>query len=156
MRIGQGIDVHAFGENLARPLILGGVVLAGARGLDGHSDADVVCHAIIDSLLGAANLGDLGRHFPSTDASLAGVSSLILLEKTMNLLDQAGWEVQSVDVTIVAQSPQMAHHIPAMAAVLHERIGVEVSVKATTTDHLGFLGRGEGIAALSIALVEER
>jgi len=156
MRIGQGIDVHAFSEDLARPLILGGVVLAGARGLDGHSDADVVCHAIIDSLLGAANLGDLGRHFPSTDASLAGVSSLILLEKTMNLLDQAGWEVQSVDVTIVAQSPQMAPHIPAMAAVLHERIGVEVSVKATTTDHLGFLGRGEGIAALSIALVEER
>ena len=156
MRIGQGVDVHAFSDDPARSLILGGVVIPGEPGLAGHSDADVACHAIIDALLGAASLGDLGRHFSSDDPALEGVSSLILLDKTVELLDEHGWVAVSIDVTIVAQRPRLASHLDAMAVVLTERTVTPVSVKATTTDHLGFIGRGEGIAALSCALIEER
>jgi 2-C-methyl-D-erythritol 2,4-cyclodiphosphate synthase len=156
MRIGQGVDVHAFSADQGRPLILGGVVVPGARGLDGHSDADVATHALIDALLGAGGLGDIGRHFPSDSSTSEGISSLILLEQTLGLLDDAEVHVLSADVTIVAQEPKLSPHLDSMAKVLSERVGVAISVKATTTDSLGFIGHGEGIAALAVALVDER
>jgi 2-C-methyl-D-erythritol 2,4-cyclodiphosphate synthase len=156
MRIGQGIDAHAFSEDPNRALVLGGVVVPGGPGLAGHSDADVVCHALIDALLGAAGLGDLGRHFPSDDESLAGIASIKLLERALELLAAEGLAVVSADLTVVAQSPRLAPHLGAMERILSDRVGIPVSVKATTTDHLGFIGRAEGIAALAVALIEER
>jgi 2-C-methyl-D-erythritol 2,4-cyclodiphosphate synthase len=153
MRIGQGLDVHAFSSDPRRALVLGGVVIPGAPGLEGHSDADAVTHALLDALLGAAGLGDLGRHFPDTDEASAGISSLLLLDQVVTKLDDAGFEALSADVTIVAQTPKLAAHMGAMAEILTTRLGAPVSVKATTTEHLGALGRSEGIAALAVALV---
>ena len=156
MRIGQGLDVHAFSDDDARVLVLGGVVLPGERGLVGHSDADVPTHALMDALLGAAGLGDLGRHFPDTDPAYAGASSLVLLEAVVEKIAAAGFRATSADLTIVAEAPKLSAHMSAMAEILSERLGAPVSVKATTTEHLGALGRGEGIAALCVVLLEER
>jgi 2-C-methyl-D-erythritol 2,4-cyclodiphosphate synthase len=153
MRVGQGFDVHAFDET--RPLILGGVEITGAPGLAGHSDADALSHAIADALLGAANLGDLGARFPDTD-EWAGASSLAILEQVAQLLTAEGWAIGNIDSTVVAARPRLAPFKDQMRARIAEALGVDVrtvSVKATTTDGLGYVGRGEGIAAHAVALL---
>ena len=154
MRVGLGFDAHAFTTD--RPLVLGGVTVPGSPGLAGHSDADVVSHALADALLGAAGLGDLGERFPTT-ARWRDASSLEILARTAAMLSEAGRDVVNVDVTVIAQSPRLGPHREEMAASVAHALGVEtsvVSVKATTTDALGFTGRGEGIAALAVALVD--
>ena len=154
MRVGLGFDAHAFTTD--RPLVLGGVTVPGSPGLAGHSDADVVSHALADALLGAAGLGDLGERFPTT-ARWRDASSLEILARTAAMLSEAGRDVVNVDVTVIAQSPRLGPHREEMAASVARALGVEtsvVSVKATTTDALGFTGRGEGIAALAVALVD--
>jgi len=153
-RIGQGFDVHALVAG--RRLIIGGVHVPHERGLDGHSDADVLLHAICDALLGAAALGDIGRHFPDTDPTYKGADSRTLLRAVRDKLAAAGWGVLNLDCTIIAQAPRMAPHIAQMVANIAADLGVQVSavnVKATTTEKLGFTGRGEGIAAEAIALI---
>ncbi len=155
MRIGIGYDVHALVEG--RPVVIGGVTVPYERGLDGHSDSDVLAHAIIDALLGAAALGDIGQHFPSDDDELRGVSSIELLKKSVALLAESGYNISNVDATIIAEAPRLASHIPQMRELLTEALGVDVgsvSVKATTTDRLGSIGRGEGIAAVAVALID--
>lgn len=156
MRVGQGLDVHRFSDDPARPLVLGGVVIPGSPGLEGHSDADAATHALCDALLGAAGLGDLGTFFPDTDPDLAGVDSMELLGRVLGLLEDRGWVPANGDVTIVAQRPRIAPHREAMAAALSAKAGCPVSVKATTTEGLGFIGAGEGIAASAVVLIEER
>jgi 2-C-methyl-D-erythritol 2,4-cyclodiphosphate synthase len=155
MRIGNGFDVHALVEG--RPLILGGVTVPYARGLAGHSDADVLLHAVCDAILGALALGDIGRHFPDTDARWKGADSRDLLRHVFGLARGQGWRVGNLDVTVVAQAPKLAPHVPEMRAHLAADLQCDVdqvSVKATTTEHLGFTGRGEGIAALATVLLE--
>ena len=155
MRIGHGYDVHRLVPG--RKLILGGVEIPHALGLLGHSDADVVTHALMDALLGAAALGDIGQHFPDKDPSYAGISSLVLLGKVMDLLHQAGWRGENADMTILAQQPKLMPHIPRMRQNLSRAMGVPVSaisVKATTEEGLGFTGREQGIAAHSVVLLE--
>jgi len=155
IRVGHGFDVHAFAEN--RKLIIGGVDIPYDLGLAGHSDADVLLHAICDALLGAAGLGDIGRHFPDTDAAFAGIDSRILLRRVAEQLKTRGWRVGNVDATIIAQTPKMAPHIARMTAHIADDLGVaidHVNVKATTTEKLGFTGRGEGIAAEAVCLIE--
>lgn len=155
-RVGQGYDVHALVPG--RRLIIGGVHIPHERGLLGHSDADVLAHAITDALLGAAGLGDIGRHFPDTDSQFAGADSLVLLAEAARRVRNAGYSVGNVDATIVAQAPRMALHISEMNSRLASAIGVEVgrvNVKARTTERLGFEGRGEGISAHAIALIED-
>ena len=154
MRIGQGFDAHAF--RAGRALIIGGVTIPHAKGLDGHSDADVLLHAICDALLGAAALGDIGKHFPDSDPQYTGIDSRKLLRETAALLAKNGWGLVNLDATIIAQEPRMAPHIAAMIVNIAADLGVakrDVSVKAKTTDKLGFTGRGEGIAAEAIALI---
>ena len=154
-RVGHGFDVHAFAEN--RKLIIGGVDIPHELGLAGHSDADVLLHAICDALLGAAGLGDIGRHFPDTDAAFSGIDSRILLRRVAEQLQQRNWRVGNVDATIIAQAPKMAPHIARMTAHIADDLGVaidRVNVKATTTEKLGFTGRGEGIAAEAVCLIE--
>ncbi len=154
LRIGQGFDVHAL--VVGRPLIIGGVKIPFERGLDGHSDADVLLHAVIDALLGAAALGDIGRHFPDTDDRYRGADSVVLLATAGKLLADAGYAIANVDATIIAQSPRMAPYIPAMVERIAGALGLEcrqVNVKAKTTERLGFTGRGEGIAAEAVALI---
>lgn len=153
MRIGHGMDVHRFTADPARPLVLAGVVIPGAVGLDGHSDADVATHALCDAILGAAGLGDLGRQFSDTDTAYAGASSIGLLETCCRLARGAGLVVESADVTVVAQVPRLAAHLEAMAACLTATVGAPVSVKATTTEGLGAIGRAEGVAAHAVALL---
>jgi 2-C-methyl-D-erythritol 2,4-cyclodiphosphate synthase len=153
MRIGQGFDVHALAAG--RRLVIGGVAIPYEKGLQGHSDADVLLHAICDALLGAAALGDIGRHFPDTDPAYAGADSRRLLREVRKKL--AGYRIVNVDATILAQAPRMAPHVPQMIANIASDLGIEpgaVSVKATTTEHLGFIGRAEGIAAQAVALIE--
>ena len=155
MRVGQGFDVHALVAG--RRLVIGGVDIPHERGLLGHSDADVLLHAICDALLGAAALGDIGRHFPDSDPRYKGIDSRQLLRHVAGLVKASGFRVGNVDATIIAQAPRMAPHIPAMVANIAADIGIEaaaVNVKATTTESLGFTGRGEGIAAQAICLVE--
>ena len=157
LRIGHGFDVHAFAEQ--RKLIIGGVEIAHPFGLAGHSDADVLLHAICDALLGAAGLGDIGRHFPDTDARFKGIDSRQLLREVARLLDERGYGVVNVDTTIIAQAPKMAPHIALMQANIAADLGVAaeaVNVKATTTEKLGFTGRGEGIAAEAVCLLMRR
>ena len=157
MRIGHGYDVHAFATD--RKLILGGVEIAHPRGLAGHSDADVLLHAVCDALLGAAALGDIGRHFPDSDPSYRGIDSRKLLRHVVALLDERGWRVGNVDATLIAQAPKMAPHIEAMRGNLAADLGIgveAVNVKATTTEHLGFAGREEGIAAEAVCLILPR
>lgn len=152
IRVGLGYDVHAF--EAGRPLILGGVRIEGHAGLKGHSDADVLLHAVMDSLLGALALGDIGAHFPDTDAKYAGADSMALTDHVWRLIDEAGYKIGNVDAIIVAQAPKMAPHISAMraniAACLRADVS-QISVKATTEEHLGFTGREEGIAAKAVA-----
>jgi len=153
-RIGHGFDVHAFAEN--RKLIIGGVEIPYDRGLAGHSDADVLLHAVCDALLGAAGLGDIGRHFPDTSAEFKGIDSRILLRRVAEQLQQRGWRVGNVDATIIAQAPKMAPHVARMTAHIADDLGIaidHVNVKATTTEKLGFTGRGEGIAAEAVCLI---
>jgi len=157
MRVGVGYDVHPLVEG--RPLVLGGVRVPFERGLSGHSDADVVVHAIIDALLGAAALGDIGTHFPSTDPQYKDISSILLLKRVGDMLYDAGFSIEHIDATISAQQPQLVDFIDEMCHNISSALGVardRVSVKASTSAHLGFLGRGEGIAAHAVALVEER
>lgn len=154
LRIGQGFDVHALVA--ARPLIIGGVRIPYERGLEGHSDADVLLHAIIDALLGAAALGDIGRHFPDTDERYRGVDSTVLLAATARLVAAAGYEVVNIDATIIAQAPRMAPYVGAMVECIARHLGIApgcVNVKAKTTERLGFTGRGEGIAAEAVTLL---
>jgi 2-C-methyl-D-erythritol 2,4-cyclodiphosphate synthase len=154
LRIGHGFDVHAFAEQ--RKLIIGGVEIAHPLGLAGHSDADVLLHAICDALLGAAGLGDIGRHFPDTDARFKGIDSRQLLREVRRLLNERGYGVVNVDSTIIAQAPKIAPHITQMLANIAADLGLAtevVNVKATTTEKLGFTGRGEGIAAEAVCLV---
>ena len=156
IRIGQGFDVHQLVEG--RKCVIGGVEIAHDKGLLGHSDADVLLHAICDALLGAAGLGDIGRHFPDTDAQYQGADSRALLRKVVALLKNAGFSVGNIDATIVAQAPKMAPHISQMVAHIASDCGVElnrINVKATTTEKLGFTGRGEGIAAEAVCLIQQ-
>jgi 2-C-methyl-D-erythritol 2,4-cyclodiphosphate synthase len=154
MRIGNGFDVHALVSG--RALILGGVTIAHPRGLAGHSDADVLLHALADAILGALALGDIGRHFPDSDARWKNADSRVLLRHVAGLAAAAGYRIGNVDVTVIAQAPRLAPHVPAMRANIAEDLACDVdcvSVKATTTEHLGFTGRGEGIAALATVLL---
>ena len=155
IRIGHGYDVHRLVEE--RKLILGGVEIPFELGLLGHSDADVLTHAVMDALLGAAALGDIGQHFPDTDPAYKGADSLKLLDHVMELLAQKGWRVGNVDATVIAQRPKLAGFIPRMRDNLAERMGTsleQVNVKATTEEKLGFTGAGEGIAVHAVALLE--
>ena len=155
MRIGQGFDVHRLVAG--RKLVIGGVEIAHDKGLAGHSDADVLLHAICDALLGAAALGDIGKHFPDTDAAYKGIDSRELLRQVATLLRGRGRRVINVDATIIAEAPRMAPHIAAMIANIAADLAIEphsVNVKATTTEKLGFTGRGEGIAAQAVCLIE--
>ena len=154
VRIGNGFDVHALVAG--RKLILGGVTIPWDRGLEGHSDADVLLHAVTDAILGALALGDLGAHFPDTDPRWKGVDSRALLRHVVALASSGGWKTGNLDATLVAQAPKLAPHVAAMRANLAADLGCEleeVSVKATTTERLGFTGRGEGIAALATVLL---
>lgn len=156
MRIGNGYDVHKLVEN--RPLILGGVEIEYDKGLLGHSDADVLVHAIMDALLGAAALGDIGKHFPDTDPKYSGISSIYLLKCVAELLKTNGFTVSNIDSIVAAQKPKLAPHIERMRKNIAEALGLEetcVSVKATTTEKLGFEGRGEGISAYAVCLLNE-
>ena len=157
MRIGHGYDVHRLTEG--RDLILGGVKIPYEKGLLGHSDADVLLHAVMDALLGAAALGDIGRHFPDTDPAYKGIDSRKLLREVAEKIDAAGYRVENLDVTVIAQRPKLKDHIPAMeeniASDLH--IGIDqVNVKATTEEKLGFTGDGSGMACHAVCLLEER
>ena len=154
MRIGTGFDVHALVDG--RPLVLGGVLIDWPRGLAGHSDADVVIHALCDACLGALALGDLGRHFPPGDERYRDIDSRELLRAVAAMLGERGWRVANVDLTVIAERPRLAPHVDAMRANLAQDLGVEpdrVSVKATTTEKLGFTGREEGIACQAVALL---
>lgn len=156
IRVGMGYDVHRLVAD--RPLWLGGIKIDHSLGLLGHSDADVLIHAICDAMLGAANMRDIGYHFPDTSADFAGIDSKILLKKTTELLSQKGWQVGNVDATICAERPKLNPHVPAMKACLAPLMGVteeDVSIKATTTEHLGFTGREEGISAYAVVLIEK-
>lgn len=154
IRIGHGFDVHAFAEN--RKLILCGVEIENDMGLFGHSDADVVTHAIMDAILGAAAKGDIGKHFPDTDVKYEGADSLKLLERVMEIISEDGYKISNVDATIIAQKPKLAPHIENMRENIARVVKIEknrVSVKATTTEKLGFTGRGEGIAAEAVCIL---
>ena len=154
MRVGMGYDVHRLTEG--RELILGGVKIPYEKGLLGHSDADVLLHAVMDALLGAAALGDIGKHFPDTDPAYKGISSLKLLEHVGDLLEKEGYTVGNIDATIIAQKPKMAPHIPAMRSNVARVLGIEenqINIKATTEEGLGFTGNGEGISSQAVCLL---
>ncbi|RJP43124.1 MAG: 2-C-methyl-D-erythritol 2,4-cyclodiphosphate synthase [Desulfobacteraceae bacterium] len=155
MRVGIGYDVHAFADG--RSLVLGGVTIPHEQGLAGHSDADVLLHALCDALLGAAGMGDIGRHFPDTDPAFKDIDSLVLLERTMDLVRSRGLAVANIDATILAEAPRMWPHIPAMRENISRVLGVppdDVNIKATTSEGMGFIGRREGIAAMCVALLD--
>jgi 2-C-methyl-D-erythritol 2,4-cyclodiphosphate synthase len=156
MRVGQGIDIHRFSEDPQRPLVLGGIVIEGARGLAGHSDADAVCHALADAILGAVGLGDLGRHFPDTDPQWQGANSVTLLTEVVRAAAAKGFVVVNADCTIVADTPRLAPHTDAMVDRLTEVVDAPVSVKATRAEGIGALGRAEGIACMAIVLMEQQ
>ena len=156
-RIGNGYDVHRLIKG--RKLILGGVDIPHRLGLDGHSDADVLCHALCDSLLGASGAGDLGKYFPDTDNKWKGVSSLVLLGKSGELVAERGFQISNVDTTIVAQQPKIGPHIESMTTNISETLKIDptqINIKATTTERLGFAGREEGIAAYAVALLQTK
>jgi len=155
IRVGQGYDVHQLVDG--RPLILGGVTIPFERGLLGHSDADALLHAIADALLGAAGLGDIGRHFPDTDARYRGASSLVLLQVVRELLEGQGWKTVNVDATIIAQRPKIAPFVPEMVTTIAAALGIDsqcVNVKGKTNEKLGYLGRSEAIEAQAVVLIE--
>ena len=154
IRVGTGYDVHAFAEG--RPLVLGGVTIPHERGLQGHSDADVLSHAIGDAMLGAAGLGDIGVHFPDDDARYQGISSLVLLQRIIDALGESGYTVTNVDATVVAERPKLAPYVQQMRSRIGESLRLpdgRVSIKATTSERLGFTGREEGIAAHAVVLI---
>ncbi len=154
IRVGHGYDVHALVEG--RDLILGGVKVPHTKGLQGHSDADVLIHAICDALLGAAALGDIGRHFPDADAQFKNIDSRILLRHVREMLDDNGWVVGNVDATVIAQAPKLAGHITKMIEYISDDLRVDqnqINIKATTTEKLGFVGKEEGIAVEAVALI---
>ena len=156
MRIGIGYDAHRLARG--RPLVLGGVEIPFEQGLEGWSDADVVVHAIIDALLGAAALGDIGIHFPTNDPAYEGISSIVLLSRTRNLLKEQGWRISNIDATIIAERPLIHPFVDQMRQNISQALSIsksQVGIKATTTEGLGFTGREEGIAAYSVALLEE-
>lgn len=156
MRVGIGYDVHPLARG--RRLVLGGIEIPFEKGLDGHSDADVLVHAIIDALLGAAGLGDIGTHFPSSEPKYKDISSITLLRQVGTLLQSHGWQVGNIDATIVAEQPRLSAFIPQMQQRISETLGIspgQIGVKSTTSKGLGFLGKGEGIAAHAVALVEK-
>lgn len=156
MRIGHGFDAHRFVTG--RPLLLGGVEVPHDRGLEAHSDGDVVIHALCDALLGAAGLGDIGHHFPDDDPAFAGIDSRLLLRRVREQLAERRLQVGSVDLTVVAQRPRLAPHVASMRARLAEDLGMpeaRLNLKATTTERMGFTGRGEGIAAFAVVLLDE-
>ena len=156
MRIGQGYDAHRF--LTGRPLVLGGVRIEHDQGLEAHSDGDVVLHALTDSLLGAAGLGDIGSHFSDQNEAFKDIDSRILVRRTLQMLREKGLSVRNVDITFVAQAPKLAAFVPIMRRRIAEDLGVEeskVNVKATTTERMGFTGRGEGIASYAVALLNE-
>ena len=156
LRIGHGYDVHRLVPG--RKLVLGGVEIPFDRGLLGHSDADVLTHAVMDALLGAAGLGDIGKLFPDSDPAYAGISSLVLLDRVAQRLREEGWQVGNVDATVIAQQPKLAPHIPQMRRELSRRLGLpqeQVNVKATTEEGLGFTGAGQGMAAHAVCLLEQ-
>jgi 2-C-methyl-D-erythritol 2,4-cyclodiphosphate synthase len=152
-RIGCGFDAHRLVAG--RPLVLGGVVIPHDRGLEGHSDADVLVHALCDAVLGAIGAGDLGRHFPDGDPQYAGISSLVLLERTMALARAQGWDIVNADLTLILQEPKIAPHVSEMTANLRTVLGpsAAINIKATTTEGIGFTGRGEGAAAMAVVLM---
>jgi 2-C-methyl-D-erythritol 2,4-cyclodiphosphate synthase len=156
MRVGIGYDVHVLTPG--RRLVLGGVDIPFERGLDGWSDADVLTHAIIDALLGAAALGDIGKHFPPGDAEYRNISSIVLLERVRDKLAENGWRVDNIDATVIAERPRLSDYIDPMREQLSQALGIKVGrvgIKASTSEGLGFTGRGEGIAAMAVALLEE-
>jgi 2-C-methyl-D-erythritol 2,4-cyclodiphosphate synthase len=155
MRIGQGIDIHRFSDDPHRPLVLGGVVIEGGRGLGGHSDADAVCHALSDAILGAVGLGDLGHHFPDTDPVWEGANSVELLTEVVRMARVEGFGCVNGDCTVVADTPRLAPHTEAMITKLSIVLDAPVSVKATRAEGLGALGRAEGIACMAVVLMEE-
>jgi 2-C-methyl-D-erythritol 2,4-cyclodiphosphate synthase len=153
VRVGQGFDIHPWSDDPDRPLLLGGVVLEGERGLAGHSDADVVAHAMADALLGAAGLGDIGTHFPDSDSRWRGADSLALLGHVVGLVHAEGWSIGNIDTTVVLEAPRLGPHKTAMEARLAEVVGAAVSVKAKRAEGLGALGRGEGVACFAVAVL---
>jgi len=153
VRVGQGFDVHPWSDDPGRALVLGGVVLPGERGLAGHSDADVVAHAVADALLGAAGLGDIGAHFPDTDSRWQGADSLALLAHVIDLVKADGWSIGNVDTTVILEAPRLVPHKAAMERRLADVVGGPVSVKAKRAEGLGALGRGEGAACFAVALL---
>ena len=153
VRVGQGFDIHPWSDEPGRQLVLGGVVLDGERGLAGHSDADVVAHAVADALLGAAGLGDIGTHFPDSDSRWRGADSMALLARVVELVRGEGWSVGNVDTTVVLETPKLVPHKGAMEARLTAVVGAPVSVKAKRAEGLGALGRGEGVACFAVAVV---
>lgn len=153
-RVGQGFDIHRFSDDPARRLVLGGVHFEGARGLVGHSDADVIAHAAADALLGAAGLGDIGQHFPDTDPRWAGVDSLLLLAEAARLVRAEGWTIGNVDCSVVCEEPKLAPHRGEMQRRLSQAAGAPITVKGRRAEGLGALGRREGIACWSVAIIE--
>jgi 2-C-methyl-D-erythritol 2,4-cyclodiphosphate synthase len=156
LRVGLGVDVHPFSDDPSRQCVLGGIAFAGERGLAGHSDADVVAHAIADAIAGAAGLADIGEHFPDTDPEWRGASSLMLLTEMVTRAEAAGWRLVNADCTLVAERPHVAAQRAAMSAVLADSAGAPVNVKATRPEGLGALGRVEGVACIAVALLEAR
>jgi len=155
IKIGQGYDVHELVDDL--PLVLGGVTIEYDQGLAGHSDADVVIHSLCDALIGASGKGDIGRHFPDTDSSYHKIDSRILLRKVVSMLEEDGWKIVNADMTIIAQAPKLAIYIPEMCELLANDMKIDIkllNIKATTTEGLGFCGRGEGIAAQAVVLID--
>ena len=153
IRVGLGFDVHAFSDDPSRRLVLGGVHLPGERGLVGHSDADVIAHAVTDALLGASALGDIGQHFPDDDPAWAGADSLAILAGVIRLTEEAGWSAGNVDCTVLLEAPKLAPHRVAMKDNLRAVVNADISVKATRAEGMGAIGRGEGVACWAVALV---
>ncbi len=154
VRVGQGFDIHRFSDDPARRLVLGGVEFVGARGLVGHSDADVIAHAAADALLGAAGLGDIGQHFPDTDPRWAGVDSLLLLAEVARMVRAEGWQIGNVDCSVVCEEPKLAPHRDEMQRRLSDAAEAPITVKGRRAEGLGALGRREGIACWSVAVIE--
>jgi 2-C-methyl-D-erythritol 2,4-cyclodiphosphate synthase len=156
LRVGQGFDVHRFSEDPARPLVLGGVVFEGERGLVGHSDADAVAHAVADALLGAAGLGDIGQHFPDTDPQWAGADSIELLRQVASLVRGAGWSIGNVDCSVICERPKIAPRRDEMQECLSKATGAPVTVSGRRAEGLGAIGRVEGVACMSVAVIQRR
>jgi 2-C-methyl-D-erythritol 2,4-cyclodiphosphate synthase len=153
LRVGQGFDVHRFTDDPTRVLVLGGVVFDGERGLEGHSDADVIAHACADALLGAAGLGDIGEHFPDTDPAWAGADSMAMLRHVVRLLGDDGWAANNIDCAVVCEQPKLAPAKPEMQHMLSEAVGAPVTIKGNRAERLGAIGRGEGILCFATALI---